>query len=95
MLDNLWYNDSMFRNRRHFLLSNNHHHIGVCFLNRTNRGGGFTLLRGNMDKIKELICQRFTKNSHSWHDYEKAKQLIQDYPEYDELIKFIVDWLGV
>ena len=50
-----------------------------------------------MDKIKELIRQRFTKNSHSWHDYEKAKQLIQDfiYPEYDELIKFIVDYLGV
>ena len=51
-----------------------------------------------MDKvtaIKELIRQRFTKNSHSWHDYEKAKQLIQDYPEYDELIKFIADWLGV
>ena len=50
-----------------------------------------------MDKIKELIRQRFTKNSHSWHDYERAKNLIRDfdYQEYQELIKFIANHLGV
>jgi len=51
-----------------------------------------------MDEIKEIIKNKFNQNSHSWHDYESAKKLIQEgfnCDEYDHLIKFIVDWLGV
>ena len=53
-----------------------------------------------MDKltaVKEQIVQQFDKNTHSWHDYERAKNLIRDfdYQEYQELIKFIAKHLGV
>ena len=53
-----------------------------------------------MDKItatKEQIVQQFDKNTHSWHDYERAKRLVSDfnYQEYQELIKFIANHLGV
>ena len=54
-----------------------------------------------MDKViaaKEQIVQQFDKNTHSWHDYERAKNLIRvgfNYQEYQELIKFIANHLGV
>ena len=48
--------------------------------------------------MKEIIVERFDKNTHSWHDYERAKNLIRtgfNYREYSELIKFIANHLGV
>jgi len=45
-LNNVWYNESMFRNSGYFLISNNHHFRGIRFLNRSEDwGGGFTLKR--------------------------------------------------
>ena len=58
------------------------------------------MVRGHMDKVtavKEQIKWQFDKNTHSWQDYERAKSMIRDfdYQEYQELIKFIANHLGV
>jgi len=51
-----------------------------------------------VQEVEEMIEVRFTKNSHSWHDYERAKQVVKEgftSDEYTLLIKFIANYLGV
>lgn len=64
--------------------------------------GGLLLLRTTMNnkvnKVIETVKRYFDKNSHSWSDYSKAKTLFESdftHEEYDYLIKFISDYLGV
>ena len=51
-----------------------------------------------INNTKKLIERFFDKGTKSWSDYEQAKQLIQTGftpQEYEELIKFIVDYIGI
>jgi len=52
----------------------------------------------NIQEVKDTITTRFMENSHSWHDYERAKQIVKEgftSDEYALLIKFIANYLGV
>ena len=55
-------------------------------------------MNAEVKEVKEMVELRFTENSHSWHDYERAKNLAKEgftSDEYMHLIKFIANYLGV
>jgi len=57
----VWYTIiDMFRNSEYFLIGNDHHYIGIRFLNRTNRSGGFTFVPPAGQFTEEVVIWKST-----------------------------------
>jgi hypothetical protein len=55
-------------------------------------------MNDKIEEVKHTVETMFVRNTRSWKDYERAKNLIQvgfTPGEYSCLIKFIADYLGV
>lgn len=95
----MWYNKYMTRVSVFFISVISHRTSNALLLSGMQCGGFYTL-RGDMDKLlKRLKASSIKRNSESWQDYEKAKGIIrevaEDHKEYEKMVVYIVDYLGL